>query len=124
MRFIRFVQARRHPESGVDDGLFGLAYELRDSPQIAAEDRAMLADALKSSTVSTKRSSSSARSTSTPTTANAEKRREELTLVRIARATPGSSMNATWKASWPSQNAFSRAPPTSACRRRSTSASG
>jgi hypothetical protein len=46
MRLIRFVQARRHPESGVDDGLFGLAYELRDSPQIAAEDRAMLADAL------------------------------------------------------------------------------
>jgi hypothetical protein len=43
MRFIRFVQARRHPESGVEDGLFGLAYELRDSPQIAAEDRAMLA---------------------------------------------------------------------------------
>jgi hypothetical protein len=39
-------QARRHPESGVEDGLFGLAYKLRDSPQIAAEDRAMLADAL------------------------------------------------------------------------------
>ena len=46
MRFIRFVQSRRHPESGVEGGLFGLAYELRDSPQIAAEDRAMLAGAL------------------------------------------------------------------------------
>lgn len=46
MRFIRFVQARRHPESGVEDGLIGLAYELRDSPRVAAEDRAALADAL------------------------------------------------------------------------------
>ena len=47
MGFIRFVQARRHPESGVEDGLFSLAYERRDSPQIAAEDRTTLADALK-----------------------------------------------------------------------------
>ena len=46
MGFIRFVQARRHPESGVEDGLFSLAYELRESPQIAAEDRTTLADAL------------------------------------------------------------------------------
>jgi type III secretion system FlhB-like substrate exporter len=44
--FIRFIQSRRHPESGVEDGLFGLAYELRDSPRVAAEDRAALADAL------------------------------------------------------------------------------
>ena len=46
MGFIRFVQARRHPEAGVEDGLFSLAYELRDSPQIAAKDRTTLADAL------------------------------------------------------------------------------
>jgi hypothetical protein len=29
MCFIRFVLARRHPDSGVEDGAFGLAYELR-----------------------------------------------------------------------------------------------
>ena len=46
MGFIRFIQSRCHPESGVEDGLFGLAYELRDSPRVAAEDRAALADAL------------------------------------------------------------------------------
>jgi hypothetical protein len=34
MRFIRFVLARRHPDSGVEDGTFGLAYELRVSPQV------------------------------------------------------------------------------------------
>jgi len=33
-RFTRFVLARRHPDSGVEDGLFTLAYELRDSPQV------------------------------------------------------------------------------------------
>ena len=46
MGFIRFIQSRRHPQSGVEDGLFGLAYDLRDSQRIAAEDRAALADAL------------------------------------------------------------------------------
>ena len=46
MGFIRFIQSRRHPESGVEEGLFGLAYELRDSPRVATEDRAALADAL------------------------------------------------------------------------------
>ncbi len=46
MGFIRFIQSRRHPESGVEDGLFGLAYELRDSPRVEVEDRVALADAL------------------------------------------------------------------------------
>ncbi len=46
MGFIRFVQPRRHQESGVEDGLFGLAYELRDSPTLASGDRATLDDAL------------------------------------------------------------------------------
>jgi hypothetical protein len=44
--FIRFIQSRRHPESGVEEGLFGLAYELRDSPRVEVEDRAALAGAL------------------------------------------------------------------------------
>lgn len=43
MRFIRFVLARRHPESGVEDGTFRLAYELRDSAHIEASDRSALA---------------------------------------------------------------------------------
>jgi hypothetical protein len=46
MRFIRFVLARRHPESGVDDGTFSLAYELRDSPQVEAPYRDLLAENL------------------------------------------------------------------------------
>ncbi len=46
MGFIRFIQSRHHPESGVEDGLFGLAYTLRDSPEVAADNRATLADAL------------------------------------------------------------------------------
>lgn len=46
MRFIRFVLARRHPDSGVEDGLFTLAYELRDSPAVEAADRDELAENL------------------------------------------------------------------------------
>ena len=46
MRFIRFVLARRHPDSGVEDGTFRLAYKLRDSPGVEAADRALLAEAL------------------------------------------------------------------------------
>jgi hypothetical protein len=46
MRFIRFVVARRHPDSGVEDGTFTLAYELRDSPQVNAADRDLLAQNL------------------------------------------------------------------------------
>jgi hypothetical protein len=33
IRFIRFVPARRHPDSGVEDGFFRLAYALRDPPR-------------------------------------------------------------------------------------------
>ena len=43
MRFIRFVLARRHPESGVEDGTFRLAYELRESPDVREVDREILA---------------------------------------------------------------------------------
>ena len=46
MRFIRFVVARRHPDSGVEDGTFRLAYELRDSPDVEAADRELLAETL------------------------------------------------------------------------------
>src|SRR5919201_846090 len=43
MRFIRFVLARRNPDSGFEDGTFSLAYELRDSPDVAPPDRQLLA---------------------------------------------------------------------------------
>lgn len=46
MRFIRFVLAKRHPDSGVEDGTFTLAYELRDSPHVDAADRDLLAENL------------------------------------------------------------------------------
>jgi len=39
MRFIRFVVARRHPDSEVEDGAFTLAYELRHSVHIDAVDQ-------------------------------------------------------------------------------------
>ena len=44
MRFIRF--ARRHSDSGLEDGAFGLAYELRDSPDVETADRDLLAETL------------------------------------------------------------------------------
>ena len=44
--FIRFVLARRHPDSGVEDGTFSLAYELKDSRYVDAADRNQLAETL------------------------------------------------------------------------------
>src|SRR4029453_2639411 len=46
MRFIRFVLARQHLESGVKEGTFALAYQLRDSPQVEAAHRDLLAENL------------------------------------------------------------------------------
>jgi len=46
MRFIRFALARTHPDSGVEAGVFTLAYELRDSSHVQASDRAELAELL------------------------------------------------------------------------------
>jgi hypothetical protein len=46
MRFIRFVLAQRNPDSGVEDGTFRLAYELRDSPHVEAADRNTLTENL------------------------------------------------------------------------------
>ena len=43
MGFIRFVLARKHPESGLHEGLFSLAYKLRRDPEVPAEDREELA---------------------------------------------------------------------------------
>ena len=44
--FIRFVVAQRHPDSGVEDGTFRLAYQLRDSVHVEASDRGILAEHL------------------------------------------------------------------------------
>ena len=46
MRFIRFVLTRRNSDSGLEDGTFGLAYQLRDSPDVEAADRDLLAETL------------------------------------------------------------------------------
>jgi len=46
MAFLRFILAKRHPDSGVDDGLFGLAYKLRDDPAVSTDDRHSLKDSL------------------------------------------------------------------------------
>ena len=46
MGFIRFVLARRHPDSGVEDGTFAVAYELRDSLLLEAGDRDVLSENL------------------------------------------------------------------------------
>jgi hypothetical protein len=43
MNLIRFVLARRHPDSGVEDGTFALAYELRESAHVEVADRNLLA---------------------------------------------------------------------------------
>ena len=46
MPYIRFVLSDRNRDSGVEDGVFGLAYKLRDRAEVAAEDRETLRDAL------------------------------------------------------------------------------
>ena len=44
--FIRFALSKRHPDSGVEDGLFRLAYSLRDAAEVASADREALRDIL------------------------------------------------------------------------------
>lgn len=46
MRFIRFVLGRRNQDSGLEEGLFRLAYELRDSSLVEPTDRESLAETL------------------------------------------------------------------------------
>ena len=43
---LRFVLQRCHPDTGVAEGVFGAAYELRDGTVIAASDRSSLEDLL------------------------------------------------------------------------------
>jgi hypothetical protein len=43
---IRFVLGRRDQNSGIEEGLFGLAYELRDSALVEPTDRKSLAETL------------------------------------------------------------------------------
>ena len=46
MPFLRFVITGLHPESGVEDGLFGLAYRLRDDTALGEADRSALSETL------------------------------------------------------------------------------
>lgn len=46
MAFLRFVVSTRHPDSGVEDGVFAAAYRLRDSPDVSAADRDSLTNSL------------------------------------------------------------------------------
>jgi hypothetical protein len=46
MRFVRFVLSRRHQDSGVEDGTFTVAYELRDAPHVEPAHRDLLAENL------------------------------------------------------------------------------
>ena len=46
LAFLRFVVSTRHPESGVEDGLFRVAYRLRDDPHVRAKDRDTLRECL------------------------------------------------------------------------------
>jgi hypothetical protein len=46
VRFIRFVLGRRDQDSGIEEGLFRLAYELRDSALVEPTDRESLAETL------------------------------------------------------------------------------
>lgn len=46
MRFIRFVVGQAHPGSGVEEGVFRLAYALKRSARVGAADLAVLTAAL------------------------------------------------------------------------------
>lgn len=47
MRFLRFVLAQRDADSGVESGPFEAAYKLRDSGNVDAADREILAEQLR-----------------------------------------------------------------------------
>jgi hypothetical protein len=46
VRFIRFILGQRHEDSGIEEGFFRVAYELRDSPLVEPTHRELLADIL------------------------------------------------------------------------------
>ena len=46
MAFIRFVLGTAHPDSGVDEGLFRVAYRMREDSAVAESDRHTLGEIL------------------------------------------------------------------------------
>jgi hypothetical protein len=40
--FLRVILSSRHPDSGVEDGIFGVAYSLRDNPEVHLDVREQL----------------------------------------------------------------------------------
>ena len=46
MPFLRFIVGGLHPESGLEDGLFGPAYRLRDDPALGEAERYALSETL------------------------------------------------------------------------------
>jgi hypothetical protein len=44
--YLRFIVSREHPDTGVADGLFGVAYALRDADETPSVDRESLAEQL------------------------------------------------------------------------------
>ena len=46
MPFLRFIVRGLHPESGVEDGLFGPAYNLRDDSSLGEAERQTLSETL------------------------------------------------------------------------------
>lgn len=47
MPFLRFIIARKHPDSGVSEGVFATAYRLRDAAETSRQDREILKGHLK-----------------------------------------------------------------------------
>ena len=43
---LRFILSRSHPDTGVEEGIFGAAYELRDGALTATADRGLLEELL------------------------------------------------------------------------------
>ena len=46
MAYLRFIVTKKHPDSGVSDGIFATAYSLRDAPEIPKHDREILTEQL------------------------------------------------------------------------------
>jgi hypothetical protein len=46
MAFLRFIVAKKHPDSGVSDGIFATALNLRDTAEIPKHDRETLTEHL------------------------------------------------------------------------------
>lgn len=47
MEYIRFTLTVRHPESGIEDGLFRVAYALSEDPMVEVRDREELSELLR-----------------------------------------------------------------------------